>query len=701
MKAHILCLIWLPLLGAQGADDLVWWPAGQRGAQIEYERALNAIPSPASLRAYHELLGSEPHVAGTPGDERATARLAAAFERLGLEVERHEFWAYLARPLDASVEIVSPTAMTLSLREEGLAEDPDTRHPDLGFGWCAYSGSGDVTATVVYANYGTRQDFETLHELGVEVRGRIVIARFGANYRGYKVKFAEEAGAVGLIIYTDPDDNGYRKGIPYPEGGYASATSIQRGSIKTLAYAGDPLTPFQEATRSAARLHPQDVALPRIPVQPLGWGAAGEIMSRMRGPVVPADFQGGLPFAYRLSGEDVRVRLRVEQERRIVRCENVIGILPGASTPDQKVIIGCHHDAWGFGAADPLAGTMVLLESAKSFSKLARGGLRPDRTILFCAWGAEEFGIIGSVEWCEANRDDLLGSAIAYVNLDMAAMGPTFSSSSAPTLKPLIESAARAVPQPRAEGDQSVYDAWTSRDDAPEPGPPFGNLGGGSDHIGFYCHLGIPSCALGGRGSKGVAYHSNYDTLRWYRQVVGDDYAPALMVTRVANLVIARLANAPLLPLDPAVYATDARTHLAQLKTRASTLEIEVDLTSLEQGIAAYETLATATRDRLLEANNDGMPAPRLERVNAILLAAERTWLHAPGLPKRPWFRNLYAATDPDAGYAAWMLPALRHHLESRDPAGITEAQELYVEAFEELGRAMRTIDALLDEHTR
>lgn len=672
-------------------------PASGQPSLEQLESRLGSVPTADGLRQWHDLLGSEPHIAGTAGDLRTIGRLADAFEEFGLEVEQHAFWAYLAQPVDAAVEITSPVSLTLPLVEDVLRQDPDSGHRALTFGWNAYSGSGDVTAPVVYANYGTSEDFRQLEQLGVEVAGRIVVARYGGNYRGYKAKFAEEAGAVGLVIYTDPDDSGYRRGIPYPEGGYANASSIQRGSIKTLAYPGDPLTPMIEATADAERIDPAQVALPRIPVQPVGWEAAEAIMSRMTGAAVPHEWQGGLPFAYRLTGgADLRVRLMVEQKRLLRRSANVLGTLRGATEPQRKVVVGCHHDAWGFGAADPLAGTIVLLEAARSFADAARRGVVPDRSIVFAAWGAEEFGIIGSVEWCEANRDDLLANAVAYVNLDMASMGPEFNAGSSPTLKGLIESVSRVVPQAGSRGERSVHEQWTRR--GGEGGGSFGNLGGGSDHIGFYCHLGIPSCGLGGRGSDGVSYHSNYDTLTWYRQVVGDDYASALMVTRMTNLILARLAAATVLPFDLVQYATDVATHLAALRERAEATEVTADLQRLEQAAAAFSDAAGAMQERLNTAVTAGRLTPAtVSKINDVLLTAERSWLTADGLPERPWFRSLYAATDPDSGYAAWMLPALRYHVERGDAAALAEAEKLYVDAFGRLLDAVRAIDAELE----
>ncbi|MFO0873365.1 MAG: PA domain-containing protein [Phycisphaerales bacterium] len=356
-------------------------------------------PSAASLRAWHELLGSEPHVAGTPGDARQIERLRGAFVGLGLEVEVHEIFPLLCRPVAASLEVVesidasdaiaeaspagSATAdaahatpgpnahpeararrgvVGLDLRERNLLEDPATAHPDLTYGWNAYSGSGDVTAEPVYVNYATREDFERLRELGVDVAGKIAIARYGRNFRGDKVRFAERAGAVGLVIFSDPAD--VARGPAYPEGGWANDSCIQRGSVMRLGQPGDPLTPGVPATADAARLAPDAAGLPRIPVQPIGYAAAGSILGRMRGDEAPEAWRGGLTLPYRLTGgPGVRLHLRVEQAREIMRTANVVGTLRG--TTDEFVVVGCHHDAWGFGAADPLAGTIVLMETAR------------------------------------------------------------------------------------------------------------------------------------------------------------------------------------------------------------------------------------------------------------------------------------------------------------------------------------------------
>jgi N-acetylated-alpha-linked acidic dipeptidase len=268
------------------------WPAADRASYAAYEAALNAAPTRDSLLATHQLLASEPHIAGTPGDLRNVERIAKAFEAMGLEVERHEFWAYLCRPVSAAVEVMEPEHVTLLVREKPLAEDAFSGHPEQMIGWNAYSGSGDVTAGVVYANYGTKADFEKLRELGVDPKGKIVVCRYGGNFRGYKARFAQDAGAAGVIIYTDPADSGFAKGITYPEGGFANSTCIERGSIDTLPYPGDPLTPGREATEKAERLDPATIDLPKIPVQPISYGQAQEILQRMTGAGVPEKVAG-------------------------------------------------------------------------------------------------------------------------------------------------------------------------------------------------------------------------------------------------------------------------------------------------------------------------------------------------------------------------------------------------------------------------
>lgn len=702
------------------------------GAHRELERALLAVPRVESLRASHALLASRPHVAGTPGGLEGAERLASLFRAMpGVTVETPEYSVLLPEARSAELEILGPSRRTLPVRERRLpADDPftaqtDAGGPDTSLGWNGYSGSGEATGEVVYANYGTKADFETLAAQGVSCEGKIVLARYGGNFRGYKAKFAQEAGAAGLLIFTDPGDSGYAQGPVYPEGPWGNDSYIQRGSIDTLPYDGDPLTPGVAATPEAQRLDPASVALPRIPVQPIGYAAALEIMSQMTGPPVHSGtgkagapgkaWQGGLPLTYRLTGGDaLRVRLKVDQPREQRPIRNVIATIKGDRFPEQTVIVGAHHDAWVFGADDPLSGTIVVVELARAFADAAAKGFRPARTILFCGWDAEEFGIIGSSEWVEEHAKSLGASCVAYINLDAAVSGWDFSASASPSLQRLIWEAAAEVPQPadprpgaaRPATTQTLLDAWRARlqaraaapataqrraDQPPEPRaddlPSIGTLGGGSDHTGFLTHLCIPSASMGFGGAGGTAYHSLYDTLEWYRLMMRDDYSPHLALTRVVGLVLARLANADAIPYDHAAPAQETRRHLKALADRAQKKPLPFDPAPLAGALDRADRAATLADAAIAACAARASDASACARLNALQIATERAWFDEAGLPDRPWRRNLFIAPDETSGYASWPLPGVRRAVERADTA--------------ELSREAPRLEAAIDRHER
>ncbi|MFG0305429.1 MAG: M28 family peptidase [Phycisphaerales bacterium JB040] len=689
------------------AATITWAGLGPATAQDavaldapSYADRLNQVPDPDRLREYHTLLASEPHDAGTPGDRAVVENLAALFESFGLAVEKQELSLYLSRPVSARVRVFAPdlddAGLELPLVERPVEGDSfagRTDDPDLRPGWNAYSGSGEVTAGVVYANHGRLEDFRRLEELGVSCAGKIVIARYGGNFRGYKAKYAEEAGAAGLIIYTDPQQDGWGRGLSWPEGGYANGAHIQRGSIKTLDYSGDPLTPFEPAFPDAERLSPEGVALPTIPVQPMGWDAAREILGRMRGPQAPGDWQGGLDFRYRLTGGDgLTVSLRVEQVRELTTTWNVIGTLPGAVEPEREVLIGAHHDSWGHGAGDSMCGMICVVESARAFGELAQRGVLPRRTVRFIGWAAEEHGIIGSTEYVESRVRELGADGVAYINLDMAAMGPNLGSSASPSLRGVVAEASRHVPQAGAPGE-TVWENWVSDPSDPGAMPRFGNLGGGSDHVGFLCHACVPSVSLGSGGSPGVSYHSQYDNLDWYRAIVGDDYEPALMITRMAVGIAARLAHEPVIPLDPTAYPDDVRAHLDSADPVEGVTESDL------------EHARTAARVPVLR---EGVVAPwrhpdtarlspgQLDALNAELIAIERSWCADGFDDGRAWYRNGFAAPDATSGYAAWMLPGIRRALHEGDAAHLASQAEAIASWGSEFRDRIASIAALL-----
>jgi N-acetylated-alpha-linked acidic dipeptidase len=701
LAAASLALAQQPAPEAPLRHGLEYFAAQNRERQAQYEDMLIERLNAGSLGRWHELLGSQPHRAGSAGDRRVIEIISRQFERVGLEVEVQELELYLSSPVDASLTITAATdleqPLALAVTEPVIEEDWYTRRQDIALGWNAYSASGIVEAEIVYANYGRKEDFARLAELGISCQGKIVIARYGGNYRGYKAKYAEEAGAAGLIMYTDPKDSGFLRGAVYPDGGYANEHYIQRGSILTLDYNGDPLTPFVAATVDldpSQRLDPDQVGLPNIPVQPIGYGAAEQILKRMAGPEVPSEqWQGGLDFPYRLTGgPDLRVRLHVEQDRGLVRTANVLGRIEGERWPDEFIVIGGHHDAWGHGASDPLAGLICVMDLARVMGQMAADGWRPQRTIIFAAWGAEEYGIIGSSEWVEANIDTLRGQpgsaagCIAYINLDMSAMGPNFGASSWPGFKDLIADASRVVPQAR-DPQTMVHDAWLARSGQDATEPRVGTLGGGSDHVGFLCHAGIPSISLGASGSRGVSYHSLYDTITWYRKIVGDDYEPALMVSRMAGIVTARLANADLLPTRPHRVIDEAASALSRLNVRLPDRP-------LGQAEALQERLAKTSRglenraDRLVATLENGILDPR--RVNAQTRWTDLAWTPPAGLRERAWFRNRFVTPDATSGYASWVLPGIQYELEVGDSRNLTEAISELEAVLDRIEKALR-----------
>ncbi|MFZ4574141.1 MAG: M28 family peptidase [Phycisphaerales bacterium] len=636
----------------------------------------NQMVSPDRLRTSHMLLAAEPHVAGTPGDERVIGKIMASFTEMGLSPVRHDIWPLLCLPVSAELEVVSPRQISLSLKEAPVAGDKDSAHPELTFGWNAYSGNGDVTAGVVYANYGREEDFARLAELGVSVKDRIVLARYGGNYRGYKAKFAEAAGAAGLIIFSDPADVGFTKGAVYPEGTFFNDCCIQRGSIVTLPYQGDPLTPGKEATRDAERLDIEATRLPTIPVQPVSYGAAKEILALMTGAEAPKEWQGGLPLTYRYEGGDeLRVRLKVEQRREIKQTSNVLAEIRGTEFPDEKVIIGAHHDAWNHGASDPTCGTIVVLEAARVLAELAAQGQRPIRTVVFAAWGAEEFGIIGSSEWVEANHDALLRGGVAYLNLDMASMGPNFSASASPSLKRAIADCVELVPSASA-GDKTIAAIGFGE---------IGTLGGGSDHVGFLCHTGVASAAFGSGGSTGSAYHSAYDTLPWYWKAVGADYASAAMVTRMTCAFAANLAYQRPIPSDPSASFT-----LARDTARARAAEPNADA-GWAQIAGKMDEARTRTEAWVAGARDAGSRDPgAVAATNRAMLRLDRAWLaDRSGLPRRSWFRNHLVSTDESSGYASWVLPAYTAAVKHASGAERDAAMDAY-------GRVIGISDAVM-----
>ncbi len=643
---------------------------------------------------YHlEQITKDPHPAGSPANDRVRDYIHEVMKNAGWEVTNYPYDILLPKaPGTDYVALVRPVRLPLNNQEVIIEEDPYSAHPDLWHGWNAWSGSGDVTAGVVYANFGRKEDFEALKKMGISVKGKVVIARYGGNFRGYKAKFAEEYGAAALIIYTDPADAGYMKGLTYPDGPYYNESAIQRGSLLTVDYTGDALTPFEPALpldgkKKVKRLKPEEAGLHTIPVTPLPYGSAKEILSRMQGTPVPQGWQGGLPFTYRIEGgSELQVRVKVEQKKEMTRVANVVGTLKGKDYPDEWVILGCHFDAWSFGATDPNSGTAMLLALSETLGRMANAGDRPSRSILIAHWDAEEHGVIGSSEWVEQLLPELQNKTIAYINLDAAVSGRNFGSSASPTLKQVVMDASREIAFP--DSSKTLYEVWAKGKEEPS----MGNLGGGSDHIGFYMHAGIPSLSAGLWNP--TLYHTNYDNMHFYSKFSDPTFKMGGMMEQFTGTLAMRLANAPVIPYDILQYATDLKIHFEKAEKAIKAYHPDFDsfgkvhdaIEDLEAAAEAYN----AALDRFISANPGDQK--KIKALNKALIALEKSFLDPKGMYYGAWYRSLYASLDPFSGYASWMLPGLQYEIELKSTDRLDEWEERYTTAIRSLEAKIRAL---------
>lgn len=630
-------------------------------------------------------LSAQPHVAGTPAQAVVRDYIVDKLRSFGLEPWTKEYMLYLPQPEVVRAWIYPPRdgpPARLNLAEPHVRGEGAGGAEPLPFN--AFSGDGDVTAPVVYANYGLGQDYDALDSLGVRVRGSIVIARYGRSFRGIKVREAEHHGAVGLVLYSDPQEDGFLRGAVYPKGPMRPPGGIQRGSVMNLN--GDPTTPGRASKPGIARVGEDSLDVPRIPVIPMGYGNAQRLLSRLGGKDVPDGWTGALPLRYRLGPGPARLRLQVRFERgdrALHPIWDTFAMIRGSVYPDEWIVVGAHSDAWSPGAADNVSGTVTVLETARAFAELAREGARPARSILFATWDAEEWGLMGSTEWVEELEDSLNTHVVAYINEDDVANGLRFGGTGSPSLKPFVREITRGVPDPGGNG--TVYDAWWRVSIADTLGPALENPGGGSDFAPFTHHLGIPTMALGFGGPSGV-YHSMYDTYDWMSRFGDPGFRVHRAVTQLVSLAVARLANAEIIPFDYVAFGSEMRTLAGDLDASIKGQEWSVSTEPLRLALAHFTAAArvfNAVRDSALAA---GLDSARTVEINRWLMQVERRLTRARGLAGRPWYRSLQFAPDVDNGYATMPFPSIGEAIRFADPAA-TEQEILDVAAHIDLAR--------------
>jgi N-acetylated-alpha-linked acidic dipeptidase len=640
-----------------------------------------AVPDPKLAEEHLRILTQAPHIAGSPEDKATADYVAKKFREAGLDTEIVEYRVWMNYPKEISVDVTAPEGVQMhGPAREHVDGDPFQDDPRVVMPFNGMSPSGDAEAEIVYVNYGTPADYKKLEDLKIDVRGKIVLARYGENFRGVKAFVAQEHGAVGLIIYSDPADDGWQRGDKYPQGPWHPDTGVQRGSIGYMfEFPGDPTTPgiasVPDLPDSKRTPPEQSAQMPKIPTTPISYADAWPILQHLTGPDSPREWQGALPFTYHVGPGPVKVRMHLVQDYQFRTIWDVIGRVQGTDAPNSWVVAGNHRDAWVYGAVDPNSGTAAMLESVHGIGELLKSGWKPKRTIVFGSWDAEEEGLIGSTEWGEQHETEL-ANAVAYFNVDVAVSGKKFGASGVPSLKQFLRDVSKAVSSPKGG---TVYDAWqktaaeavnthetsTSTYLPPAAGKhdvPVGDLGSGSDYAVFLQHLGVPSTDIGSTGDYGV-YHSVFDNFNWFKKFGDPDFLYEQQMARVFGLLAVRMADVDILPYDYEEYGKEITAYIDAAKKKSGA-EFGTQAPDFKEAANAAHEFEKAGANILAAQRN---PPSDVGKLNRTLTDAERALLIPEGLPRRPWYRHSIYAPGEYTGYAAVVIPGVNEAIDKHD----------------------------------
>jgi N-acetylated-alpha-linked acidic dipeptidase len=683
---------------------------GFRDAASEQATESRFLAAPDSKLAEEHLriLTKVPHMAGTIEDKATAEYVARKFREAGLDTEIVEYKVWMNYPAEIKVDMTAPAGIEMhGPTREHVDNDAYQDDPRVVMPFNGMSPSGDAEADVVYANYGTPEDFDKLDKLKVDVRGKIVLVRYGQNFRGVKVFVAQEHGAAGVIIYSDPADDGWRRGDKYPEGPWRPDTGVQRGSVGYMfEFPGDPTTPgvaSVPALPDSQRISPQQSAqMPKIPVTPLSYHDVWPVLQHLGGPDSPREWQGALPFTYHVGPGPAKLKMHLRQDYQFRTLWDVIGRVPGRDLPQEWVVAGNHRDAWVYGAVDPNSGTAAMLEAVHGVGDLLKSGWRPKRTLIFASWDGEEEGLIGSTEWVEQHEAELENAA-AYFNMDVAVSGPKFGASAVPSLKQFLRDVTKVVPSPKGG---TVYEAWqkgAQPDALSAQSPteaigdsrrlpaaqvkgdvPVGDLGSGSDYTAFLQHLGIPSSDVSSSGAYGV-YHSVFDNFAWFKKFGDPDFVYEQQMARIFGLEAVRMADADVLPYDYEEYGKEIAAYVDAARKRAEDKFGEHVINFGAVNAAARHFEAAGVKMLAKQKN----PPQNAVRLNQALRGAERALLMPQGLPHRPWFRHVIYAPGEYTGYAAVVIPGVNEALDKGDSERARQQLAALTAALERAAKAL------------
>jgi N-acetylated-alpha-linked acidic dipeptidase len=699
MKRLILlaCLV-APALAEQPARG---FPAGQWKLQQEHEAKFRGLVDPERIRSYMRVMSEEPHHAGSRGSMDVAQYALGLFREWGLEARIEAFEALMPYPLSRSLDLIAPVKYKAKLKEAVIKEDKDSADADQLPTYNAYSASGEATGQLVYVNYGTLEDYETLKQLGISVKGKIVIARYGKCWRGTKARLAQENGALACILYSDPRDDGYFQGDIYPRGPFRPPTGVQRGSVMDMPiYVGDPLSPGWPSERGSKRLAREEAqTILKIPVQPISYEDARPLLENLDGPVAPEPWRGALPITYHLGPGPATVRLRVEMDWSTRPLYNVIATINGSVWPNQWVLWGNHHDAWVNGAQDPVSGAAAVLETGRALAEMLKEGWKPRRTIKLALWDGEEFGLLGSTEWVEKRRAELDRKLVAYFNSDSNGRGPLRAGGS-PLLQRFMEEVARDISDPVAS--KSVLDRWREQQrrskDQPPPEFRLTPLGAGSDYVAFLHHAGISSVNAGFAGDPGGVYHSIYDSFEWYTKFSDQNFVYGRALAQLMGAALLRLSSAPLVGFEFTGLVSNVRAWRNDLEQTVQRSDGQLDfkefdaaLARIEKAAVAYEAAADAFLKRA-----ELPPAAQLAAINEAIFRSERALLTSAGLPGREWYKHQLYAPGMYTGYSAKTLPAVREAVEAKQWTAAAAHMKPLVQALDAFAARVEAAVALL-----
>jgi N-acetylated-alpha-linked acidic dipeptidase len=626
-------------------------------------------------------LSAEPHHIGSAYGKQNAEYIRDKFRSWGFKAELEEFDVLFPTPKERVLEMLAPMQFRATLAEPVLAEDPDSNDAGQLPTYNAFSADGDVTGQLVYVNYGVPADYGELKRMGIDVKGKIVIARYGASWRGIKPKVAHENGAIGCLIYSDPRDDGFFQGDVYPEGAYRPDQGVQGGSVMDMpVHPGDPLTPGWGAVKNARRLAREEAqVIMKIPVLPISYGDALPLLRAIGGPVAPESWRGALPITYHVGPGPARVRLKLSFDWSLHTLYNVVARIDGEAYPDEWIVYGNHHDAWVNGAEDPTSGMVSVMEAGRAIGELVRQGWRPKRTIIICAWDGEEPALLGSTEWAETHSEELKQKAVAYLNSDSTGRG-WLNVGGSHSLERFINEVARDIAQPRS--DKSVLEAIKERraqqarteEDKRElrerTDVRISALGSGSDYTPFIQHLGIASLNTGfGGESGGGIYHSVYDTYAWYTRFSDGTFEYGRALAQANSTVVMRLANADLLPFEFANLADTVNTYIEDLDrlARRSSPPKEVDFAMLKTASRSLSESARRYEGAYTRARAGGFKqVKQLKALNELIYKTERKLTLDRGLPRRSWFKHQIYAPGFYTGYGVKTIPGVREAIEQK-----------------------------------